>query len=58
MSEVYIYKCNDCGRVAEDFKWPKQQEEQKHPAAVGFKPPMCPECNSKDIDLDHDYREE
>lgn len=58
MTEVYIFKCNECGRVAEDFKWPKQAEEEFGPAHQRYPQPICPDCDSKDIDLNHDYREE
>jgi len=45
-----LYKCNDCGRIAEreEMSWTDLIYDQKD--LRGFVHPICPACGSDDID--------
>jgi hypothetical protein len=59
MVEVFLFKCNGCGRVAPHQFWrPRTGKKGSAPEAMlQFPSPECPQCSGTRIDVNHGYAE-
>ncbi|MCA1819002.1 MAG: hypothetical protein LC620_02945 [Halobacteriales archaeon] len=59
MVEVFVFRCNDCGRVAPHQFWrPRTSKKGSAPEVMmQFPSPECPQCDGIRIDVNHGYAE-
>jgi hypothetical protein len=59
MVEVFLFRCNGCGRVAPHQFWrPRTGKKGSAPEVMMQYPsPECPQCNGISIDVNHGYAE-
>jgi hypothetical protein len=59
MVEVFLFKCQGCGRVAPHQFWrPRSSKKGSAPEVMMQYPsPECPQCSSIAIDVNHGYAE-
>lgn len=52
---LFLFRCRDCGRVAEEGRWVLHDNTPTVRATHirAYPSPECPSCGSRDIDMDH-----
>lgn len=56
---VYVFRCRQCGRVAPQNEWTKVEGTpgMGRGGMIAFPNPKCPQCGSKNVDMNYDYKE-
>lgn len=56
--DVFIFACEECGHTAPEYEWDKAPASGGigRGSVIGFPQPICPECGSHEVDMDHDDR--
>lgn len=55
VQHIFLFRCRDCDRVAEEGRWVLHDNSPSVRAThiKAYPSPECPACGSRDIDMDH-----
>lgn len=56
--DAFIFRCEECGFTDIEYEFDKESASGGlgRGSVVGFPKPVCPECGSDSVDMDHDDR--